>query len=171
MSKLFNSKEFKELQQKWYQKLESEGFSDIEVYKNKAGTYYPNPYPNQDVKNLYTIRKNLDTSENFELYREQTFLYYSGCRAFLAHYSSPLPFLDHKILKLHAEGLSIRKIQKALESFVCKYPPIRRSSGLRKYYSKCFVHLRLKEIKKLVDTWNATSPHGVRYSDYGDLDD
>lgn len=170
MSKYYESRDFRDLKQKWYKKLEESGFEDLETFKSKSGEFRENPYTNQDVKNLYAIRKHLSTQDNFEIYHRQTFLYYSGCRNFLAH-SRPLPFLDDKILKLHAEGYSIRRIREELATFICKYPRTRWKGKYKTMFTKDYVHSRIREIKKLVATWNATSPHGIRYQDYEETDE
>ena len=170
MSKYYETREFKNLKQEWYEKLDQEGFYDIETFKSRSGEFRENPYPNQDVKNLYMVRKNLVNQDNFEQYRHQTFLYYSGCRNFLAH-SRPLPFLDDKILKLHAEGLSIRKIRAVLDDYICRYPRYKFKGKYKTNFSKSFVHQRIQHIKELVTTWNATSEHGIRFEDYEEPDE
>lgn len=191
MSNPFKTKQFKEEQQKWYHKLKDTGFSDIETFTNKQGYICTNPFVNSDIKNLYQIRQNC-SEDYFEEYCATTYLYYAACRAFLAHNPSftqfsaekkakslPNPqnhvpssekshYLDYKILQLHTEGMSLRRISSYLASFICRFPPGKGRFGSYYKYSHNFVRNRLKYIKEQVRLWNLTHEEGIRYEDYYD---
>lgn len=93
-----DSKEFKDLQAKWYKKLANTGFADIEQ-------------PDGNLKNwaLSLIRHD-ETTEN----AKQDYYRLAGQ---LLHSSYPFQSnTERKIWEMHAEGLSIRDIAKKLKS-------------------------------------------------------
>lgn len=170
MENPFETKKFLEEKQKWYQKLKSEGFKDIETFTNKQGEIRTTPFVNSDVKNLYQIRRNCG-NEYFEEYCASTYLYYSACRAFISCAGIRLPFLDGIILEKHAEGYSLRRISKYLETFICRYPQGNGKFGPYHNFSHNYVNKRLSSIKEQVRLWNLTHDEGVRYQDYYDREE
>lgn len=102
----FRTKKFKALQRQWYQKLEKEGFEEIE-----------------DVESGRELMKVWHAHYFQTKYEPQTFLakqeYYSLAFSFLERHS-----FGHKkeqaIWELHANGQSLRKIAESLEEKVCR---------------------------------------------------
>ena len=163
--KFYKTPEFYDQLQEWYSKLEAEGFEDIETFKNKNGQFRETPYVNSDIKNLYKSRQEMSDVQ-FRENSNLTYLYYAACRAFLAYQGAALPFLDHKILYLHSEGYSLRRISKYLRGFVCRYPKIDRRVKDISFFGMFYVRTRLIELKEKVNLWNLTNENGVRHEDY-----
>lgn len=93
-----NLKEFKKLQQKWYKQLQSAGFEDIE----------------QDDRN-FKKNSHLDFKIRYsDVEFEQRQNYYRLAGFFLNDYAFT-NLRERLIWKLHAEGLSIRKIDVILK--------------------------------------------------------
>jgi len=113
----YSSKEFKELQQFWYNKLAESGFNDIEDFRIEYG--------NQSNDHLKRSCKDLARK-----YNQDTFQHFADCRNFLCHgyFSSKI---DKFIFKMYTEGLSLRQIAELL--------PEKQS-----YF---YVHTKLKKIK------------------------
>jgi hypothetical protein len=167
MEKFYKTPEFYDQMQEWYKKLEDEGFEDIEVFKNNKGQFRSTPYINGDIKNLYKSRQEM-SDEFFREHCNLTYLYYAACRAFLAYNRTALPFLDAKILELHSEGYSLRRIVKHLRGFVCRYPKINRRIKDISFFGMFYVRERVNKLKHDVTLWNLTNENGVRLEDYED---
>jgi len=91
-----NDNEFKKLQKKWYKKLKSKGFVDIEIDKNF------------EIMSNYLQQTNVFT----DVEAKQT--YYYEAEHFLNTYDFK-DKLDKKVWKLHSEGQSRNEIMKKLD--------------------------------------------------------
>jgi hypothetical protein len=167
MSKFYRTEEFFKVSQEWQKKLKESGFEDIETYTNKLGQIRSTPYVNSDVKNLYKYSYDM-SDEFFREYCQLTYLYFAACRAFLAYNGCALPFLDAKILELHAEGYSLRRIARELRPFISRYPIIKRKDKIIDFFGMFYVRSRLLKLKEDVTVWNLTNENGVRLNDYED---
>ncbi len=98
MSNPFNSKEFKELNEKWRKKLKKSGFEDIENDKGQLRSSDSSEY----VKNFDPIA----AYAKEEYFRRAGFFLYSH------KFETSL---ERKIWELHVEGASIREIVKILK--------------------------------------------------------
>lgn len=98
MSNQFKTKEFRELQSKWYKKLRQQGFEDLE---RKAGRLKTGAL--QNISHLYN-------TEQFNIKEE----YYRLAGQFL-HEHKFKSGIEKKIWELHSEGMSIRNIVKKLK--------------------------------------------------------
>lgn len=165
MPKFYETKEARQLIQKWYNKLEDEGFQDIEIFTNKLGVKCQNPFVNSDVKNLYKFRNDMG-DDYFSDYAELTYLYFSSVRNFLTFAAKDLlDGIDLKILELHAEGKSIRKIEAELRNFVCRYPKYNRNGGVV-FFGLNIINRTVNRLKEQVRLWNLTNENGIRVQDY-----
>jgi len=96
----FRTKKFKELQERWYKKLEKSGFEDVEDMTLNEPL----------LKNWDNFRYRKVTPEEYESRTR----YYSNCRDVLNTY----PFeraIHRRIWELHTEGLSLRQIEKTIK--------------------------------------------------------
>lgn len=93
-------KNFKALQDKWYKKLEEEGFEDIE---KTNGTLLRVDLPD-NIQKFYT-RDVYDLKE-----------YYYRCATHFVHSHEFINEVEKAIWELHSDGLSIRNITKKLHS-------------------------------------------------------
>ncbi len=103
MSSAYNTKKFKELQQKWYAKLAKSGFVDAEDTKQEH-------VPLKAWHNFYFTRRY--TPLTFEAKRKY---FDTAAQWGAAHiFDSPK---DKEIWSLHCEGDSIREIEKKLKVY------------------------------------------------------
>ncbi len=93
-----NSKEFKALQADWYKKLNDDGFSDIEDLEGNLRTS-----ANHNIENQQTLA-------SFEHRQE----YYRLAGFFYNDFSFKDDF-KKKVWGMHAEGVAVREIAKALK--------------------------------------------------------
>lgn len=100
MSFQFKSKEFKDLQSKWYSKLKKSGFDDIEVGEKRlrfVGSSWHSEYRRYN-------KDKIEAKENYYRLAGQ-FTYDNVFK----------DELEKHIWRLHAEGFSIREIAKILK--------------------------------------------------------
>jgi len=90
-----NSKEFKELNDEWREKLKSSGFDDVESAYGRLKTG-----ANNNIENLHT-------TVSFELKQE----YYRQVGFFLYDHEFKTRF-DRDVWELHCEGAGVREIVK-----------------------------------------------------------
>lgn len=100
------SKEFKEIQDKWYAKLKKEGFEDIE---DVSETHRPE----RDLKKWHSFAFQLNNSADDYSDKER---YYQLAGQFLHEYEFKNK-LERSIWEGHAEGLSIREISRKLNKY------------------------------------------------------
>ncbi len=96
------SKEFKQAQKKWYDKLKKEGFEDIEWINHETGYGQNTPW----IKNYKKTVNEKKMHEHND--------YYSKCSYFL-HYGKFKSRLHKKIWEFYCEGLSYRNMVKRLK--------------------------------------------------------
>jgi hypothetical protein len=101
----FKSKEFRELEKKWYSKLSKKGFKDIER-TDRVGKENQRLKTDvmENIMHFYTV-------DQFNIKQE----YYRTAGLFL-HEHKFKSAKEKKIWALHSEGLSIRDIIKLLKS-------------------------------------------------------
>lgn len=92
MSK-FQTKEFKALEAKWYKKLKSKGFEDIEQDEDNLKVWINDYFPQRYDLSRFDAKQ--------EYYR------LAGQFTFEHPFESPL---DRRMWELHAEGVSLRSI-------------------------------------------------------------
>lgn len=176
MIKKFNStKEFKELQTKWYKKLKRSGFIDLEWYNPKTGIGHGTPYlkaKGQPTNGDLAKRFNADFAALHQLYRN--FLgsgpFYPNLKhiytnsndlqrsfrsfpKFLKSYDITYTRAEYHCLRLLTEGNSIRKTSKALRRLHHKNklgkPPKRWGKATKgQPYSVFWVKKTLDKLKK-----------------------
>jgi hypothetical protein len=129
------SAEFLRLQKEWYQKLEADGFEDLEFTDLKTGN------TKSDYLKIALPKSTKDRAESLELY-------YALFRNFLTHVTIH-DGIDDCIVRYHSQGLGYKDIVKKLNR---KYS---------KKFSASIVPQRLRRIKKRVMNWNNTSQHGL----------
>lgn len=93
-------KQFRELQKEWYDRLEKEGFEDIE---NSSGL------PKQWALNFFRNEFN-------QIRYEATVEYYSKAQRLLHRYSFRND-IDKRIWELHCEGLTVREISLRIKTY------------------------------------------------------
>lgn len=104
MSSLFKTKEFKDLEKEWYDKLAKDGFKDLER-QDRVGK------KEERLKNgSVEIIQDRYTLEQFKIKEE----YYRVAGQFL-HNNKFKCSLDRLVWSLHSEGMSIRNIIKKLK--------------------------------------------------------
>lgn len=94
----FNSKEFKDLQKKWYKKAEDSGFDDIEQEDGNLKRW-----------DSYVFQRKYNKEQ-----AEAKESYYRSAGKFLYDYKFEKKS-QREIWRLHAEGLSFEKILKVLK--------------------------------------------------------
>lgn len=104
MSSPFKTKEFKDLEKKWYDKLEKKGFHDIE--RTDAVGRESNRLKNDVIAHVLQTY----TPEKFAIKEE----YYRLAGQFLHEYKFKSEN-ERTIWKMHSEGTSVRDIIKALK--------------------------------------------------------
>lgn len=132
-----NTKEFKDLQAHWYNILRDDGFEDVEHPTSKALKSYQDTYP--------LMRRS--TANIAAQYTPETAQYYQFVKSFL-HNGPKITSKDRIIMRLHAEGTSLRKISAYLRRH-CKYPRNYKPSK-PKPYSHFYVYGRLKKLRTLL---------------------
>lgn len=120
MTSPFRTKEFLALKAEWYKKLKKEGFEDVETDEEHLETWH---------STFFKVRHNATLSEAKEAY-------YRRATHFLNDYNFDSD-LEKALWGLHAEGISIRNIVKAL-----------KGKGFKAY--KNSVHLKLKRLVKIM---------------------
>ena len=109
-------RDFLDLQAHWYKKLEESGFKDIENLNKIYG----------NAKYSHLTRSSSDFSRKFN---QLTYDYYANCRHYVACGTFPNK-IDKKILKWHANAVSLRDISLKLKDY-----------GVRKSYYWVFEQL------------------------------
>lgn len=109
----YRTKEFIQLQNKWYKKLTKEGFVDLEWLDKKSGLGHSSPFLTGSSSNFKSLQ--LSTySETLE--------YYNAAQAFTYHYKFPSA-LHRFTWTEHAAGTSYRQIIKKIKSRAFKHKP------------------------------------------------
>ena len=105
MSSPFKTKEFKELEQKWYSKLASKGFKDLER-RDKSGREEGRlkTDPLENIPHFYNV-------EQFQIKEE----YYRMAGQFLHEYKFKTS-IERTIWGMHTQGVSVRNIVKNLQA-------------------------------------------------------
>jgi hypothetical protein len=130
------SKEFKDLQAKWYKRLEADGFEDLEWSDAKTGK-------GQNTGYLKHPTPKLDSTQ-----AAASELYYSMCRNYVTHNPPRDPY-ERLVFVLYSEGIPYREI---------------KSEATRKLGSDRSLFYLYKVINKLkakMLDWNKTSPNGL----------
>lgn len=131
-----DSKEFRKLQAKWYEKLRKSGFDDLEWTDTKTGHGQNTSYLKKQIPNNLGERMHA------------TDLYYTMCRNWLTH-AGPKLKKDRMAFELHAEGKGYREILKMIENFD------------HRKRSLFYLFQRMKPLVKEMLAWNETDPRGV----------
>lgn len=105
--KFYDTEEFRKLQNKWYDKLQKSGFSDLEWLDKNSGKGQNSPFLTVSIEYLRKIH-NLETETYFRL-----------SRAFLHDYDFKTLHFYH-LWKLHSEGLTYRQIIPKLNKIMKK---------------------------------------------------
>ena len=154
--KFYDKKEFKDLQLKWYKKLESKGFDDIErtgTYKDK---YFDDhtPYLKHQahaVRNL--IESAPETYEYFSNLRKISWDAIVTPKSTLNSTDSTVPLskVDSRILFLHADGKATKDISNFLRRYYSHKAPKSKTGPKGKPFSVYYVHYRLKKLLKAIE--------------------
>ena len=108
------SVEFKNLQDKWYRKLQKSGFQDIELAIDRSGRLIPGTDQPDYHDQRETLVGKFTRQETTSLDTNILFSYYRLCRIFLSH-AQFRSRIHEKVFKLYAEGLSYREIARILD--------------------------------------------------------
>jgi hypothetical protein len=139
MSKRYESKKFKDLRNKWYAKLNKEGFEDIEINRTDGSSF---EYP--------ALRNPGYKWETFEKkYNVHIFNHFRACRNFLSHAQFASTF-DKQVWQMYTEGVSIRKIAQHF----CQ-------NGQQ--LSAFPIFRKIKELKIQMLLFNKYDPEGLEY--------
>jgi len=133
------SKEFRELQAKWYKKLSEDGFDDLEWTDNKTGIGQNSGY-------LKRSRSHIDP-----VHADFAETYYAMCRNWLSH-SPKIKKYERFIFELHSEGIGYREILTQLK----KKLNIKRS-----LFWLCNL---MQKLKNDMIIWNQTNHEGLQVS-------
>jgi hypothetical protein len=124
-TKFYKTREFKRLQSKWYKKLGSEGFDDIECTK-------PDRQDSRFLK-FHSIKVN-------KTFNRDTQEYFRRCRIHLMNFKWGRRYVDKRIFSWYTEGVSYRSmIDKHKEHY-------------KKKVSLFFIYYRINKMKKEMDT-------------------
>jgi hypothetical protein len=104
MSNQFKTKEFKELQAKWYAKLEKKGFVDVEQDEDKLKAWHSHRFQNQNNTN------------DMEAKQE----YYRMAGIFLYEHEFKDDW-ERKVWELHSDGVVSSEISKILKKLNMKH--------------------------------------------------
>lgn len=111
-----NSKDFKDLQAKWYKKLKNSGFEDAEQDETQLKSW---------SNNYFTLRHDIKSFKHKERY-------YQLAGQFLFSHTFPR-IADKLVWQLHSEGHTVRKIAKLLKKQGISFHPARIQQLIKKY--------------------------------------
>ena len=137
------TKAFYQLQMKWYKKLDSKGFDDIERTGRNRHKYL-NEYHGNLKQAGRSVMRNYNFFASTALSNAQ----------FFSWHGTELSKIDRKVLFLYGSGSTIREISSHLRRYYDA--PSNRLGPSGKPYSIYWVHTRLKELLKLMSTWLGT---------------
>lgn len=138
--KFYQSKEFIELQNKWYDKLTATGFSDLEWLDKNTGLGQNSPF----LRGSTTKFKHLDTSE-----LKKRAEYFTAALDFSRQHN--FKTLLHKYTwELYCEGVSYRKMI-----------PMFRRRGFKFVPSIFWISTELNKLKKHFQLWQLKQPNEV----------
>ena len=106
------SKGFKKLQSEWYSKLKDEGFEDIEYLRDgEPGEWLKgnSKFASEEA----ALSMSLEETDEADIIYSTTFDYYSQAAALL-HTAEFESDIHQRVWEMHSEGLSYRKIGKAV---------------------------------------------------------
>lgn len=130
---------------KWYKKLQSEGFSDIEWFDTSTGYGQNTPYLKHGAARI------------LQKYSTETAQHYQICSQF-AESNRFDRCRDKFCFKLYCEGITFREIIKRARRKGTDYYYDRDGKQILSLFS--LHHLIKKYIKRAYD-WNKTSPEGL----------
>jgi hypothetical protein len=145
--KFYQEDEFKELQSKWYKKLEKSGFDDLEWYNPDSGF-------GQNSRFLKFSTPSLPNPDEISgsggLASSNTYKYYQNCRDFLENYDK-FTRMTRLLWTMHTDGQSYRSISKYLRSRATKQPYItHRHKQTSKSFSVFWVHTEIMKLHKIM---------------------
>jgi hypothetical protein len=157
--KYYKSREFRELQKEWYDKLADDGFEDIEWIDHKTGKgqnsrFLKNSSHHCQLSNKILSAETLSSSKRFKYYRIAShFLHnYNKFNDLDDCAASKRYQLSKTLWEMHTDGATYRKISRSL----------RELTGESKLYSVYWVYYRIRKLQKIMIDWNGNDPKGLR---------
>lgn len=143
MNKFYQSKQFLELQKKWYAKLERKGFEDIEYFNFKFG------------KNTVAAFIKGSSYNICKRYNRSTETYYRLARNFLEHATFSSKYLK-TLWFLHCDGIPYRKLSKKMQQIH------KKNMKMKMKFSTFWISVHIRRLASQCFQFNATHKEGIR---------